>query len=139
MDFKLELILLPVTDVDRSKQFYQEKMGFVLDVDHQPNDEFRVVQFTPPGSACSITFGKGIVDSTPGSVRGLHLVVTDIEAARDELTRRGVEVGEIRHMGPNGWEPGRDPNHAQYNSFADIADPDGNTWLFQEVLEVADG
>jgi len=139
VDFKLELILLPVTDVDRSKQFYQEKMGFVLDVDHQPNDEFRVVQFTPPGSACSITFGKGIVDSTPGSVRGLHLVVTDIEAARDELTRRGVEVGEIRHMGPNGWEPGRDPNHAQYNSFADIADPDGNTWLFQEVLEVADG
>jgi len=139
VDFKLELILLPVTDVDRSKQFYQEKMGFVLDVDHQPNDEFRVVQFTPPGSACSITFGKGIVDSTPGSVRGLHLVVTDIEAARDELTRRGVEVGEIRHMGPNGWEPGRDPNHAQYNSFADIADPDGNTWLLQEVPEVADG
>ena len=81
MDFKLELILLPVTDVDRSKQFYQEKMGFVLDVDHQPNDEFRVVQFTPPGSACSITFGKGIVDTAPGSVRGLHLVVTDIEAA----------------------------------------------------------
>ena len=110
MDFKLELILLPVTDVDRSKQFYQEKMGFVLDVDHQPNDEFRVVQFTPPGSACSITFGKGIVDTAPGSVRGLHLVVTDIEAAgRDELIRRGVDVGDIRHMGPNGWEPGRDP------------------------------
>ena len=109
MDFKLELVLLPVADVDRSKHFYQEKMGFDLDVDHQPNEEFRVVQFTPPGSACSVTFGKGIVDTTPGSVRGLHLVVTDIEAARAELVGRGAEVGEIRHMGPNGWEPGRDP------------------------------
>ena len=134
VDFKLELILLPVTDVDRSKHFYQENMGFVLDVDHQPNEDFRVLQFTPPGSACSITFGKGIVDTTPGSVRGLHLVVTDIEAARaNELIGRGVEVGEIRHMGPNGWEPGHDPNRARYNSFADIADPDGNTWLLQEV------
>ena len=139
MDFKLELILLPVTDVDRSKHFYQEKMGFVLDVDHQPNEEFRVVQFTPPGSACSITFGKGIVDTTPGSVRGLHLVVTDIEAARAELIGRGVDVAEIRHMGPNGWEAGADPSHARYNSFADIADPDGNTWLLQEVPEAAEG
>ena len=139
MDFKLELILLPVTDVDRSKDFYQEKMGFVLDVDHQPNEEFRVVQFTPPGSACSITFGKGIVDTTPGSVRGLHLVVTDIEAARAELIGRGVDVAEIRHMGPNGWEAGADPSHARYNSFADIADPDGNTWLLQEVPEAAEG
>jgi catechol 2,3-dioxygenase-like lactoylglutathione lyase family enzyme len=138
VDFKLELILLPVTDVDRSKQFYQENMGFVLDVDHQANEDFRVVQFTPPGSACSITFGKGIVDTTPGSVRGLHLVVTDIEAARDELIGRGVEVGEIRHMGPNGWEQGRDPNRSRYNSFADIADPDGNTWLLQEVPEVSE-
>ena len=109
MDFKLELVLLPVTDVERSKHFYQENMGFDLDVDHQPNDEFRVLQFTPPGSACSVTFGKGIVDTTPGSVRGLHLVVTDIEAARAVLVGRGVEVGGIRHMGPNGWEPGRDP------------------------------
>jgi catechol 2,3-dioxygenase-like lactoylglutathione lyase family enzyme len=139
MDFKLELILLPVTDVDRSKQFYQEKMGFVLDVDHQPNEEFRVVQFTPRGSACSITFGKGIVETTPGSVRGLHLVVTDIEAARAVLIDRGVDVAEIRHMGPNGWEPGTDPNHARYNSFAEIADPDGNTWLLQEVPETAEG
>ena len=139
MDLKLELILLPVTDVDRSKQFYQENMGFVLDVDHQPNEDFRVVQFTPPGSACSITFGKGIVGTTPGSVRGLHLVVTDIEAARDELIGRGVEVGEIRHMGSSGWEQGRDPNRARYNSFADIADPDGNTWLLQEVPEAAEG
>jgi catechol 2,3-dioxygenase-like lactoylglutathione lyase family enzyme len=135
VDFKLELVLLPVTDVDHSKHFYQEKMGFGLDVDHQSSEEFRVVQFTPPGSACSITFGEGIVDTTPGSVRGLHLVVTDIEAARAELIGRGVEVGEIRHMGPNGWEPGPDPNHTRYNSFAEIADPDGNTWLLQEVPE----
>jgi catechol 2,3-dioxygenase-like lactoylglutathione lyase family enzyme len=133
MDFKLELVLLPVADVDRSKQFYEEKMGFTLDVDHQPNEDFRVVQLTPAGSACSITFGKGIVDTAPGSVRGLHLVVADIEAARAELVGRGVDVAEIRHMGPQGWEPGPDPNHARYNSFADIADPDGNTWLLQEV------
>jgi catechol 2,3-dioxygenase-like lactoylglutathione lyase family enzyme len=135
LDFKLELVLLPVTDVDRSRNFYEDLMGFHLDVDHQPNDQFRVVQLTPPGSACSITFGIGIVDTPPGSVRGLHLVVTDIEAARAELIGRGVEVGEIRHMGPDGWEQGPDPNHARYNSFADIADPDGNTWLLQEVPE----
>ena len=138
MDFRLELVLLPVTDVDRSKHFYEEMMGFDLDVDHQPNEEFRVVQFTPPGSACSITFGKGIVDTSPGSVRGLHLVVTDIEAARAELMGRGVDVGEIRHMGPNGWEPGPDPNRARYNSCAEIADPDGNTWLLQEVPKAAE-
>jgi catechol 2,3-dioxygenase-like lactoylglutathione lyase family enzyme len=133
LDFKLELVLLPVTDVDRSRNFYEDLMGFRLDVDHQPNDRFRVVQLTPRGSACSITFGMGIVDTPPGSVRGLHLVVTDIEAARDELIGRGVEVGKIRHMGPDGWEPGPDPNHSRYNSFAEIADPDGNTWLLQEV------
>ena len=139
MDFKLELVLLPVGDVDRSKHFYHEKMGFHLDVDHQPNEEFRVVQLTPPGSACSITFGKGIVDRTPGSVRGLHLVVTDIEAARAELVGRGVEVGDIRHMGPNGWEPGPDPEHTRYNSFAEIEDPDGNTWQLQEVPGTDEG
>jgi catechol 2,3-dioxygenase-like lactoylglutathione lyase family enzyme len=133
LDFRLELVLLPVTDVDRSRNFYEDQMGFHLDVDHQPNDRFRVVQLTPPGSACSITFGIGIVDTPPGSVRGLHLVVTNIEAARNELIGRGVDIGEIRHMGPDGWEPGPDPNHARYNSFAEIADPDGNTWLLQEV------
>jgi catechol 2,3-dioxygenase-like lactoylglutathione lyase family enzyme len=133
LDFKLELVLLPVSDVDRSRSFYENLMGFHLDVDHQPNAQFRVVQLTPPGSACSITFGIGIVDTPPGSVRGLHLVVTDIQAARDELIGRGVEVGKIRHMGPDGWEPGPDPNHSRYNSFAEIADPDGNTWLLQEV------
>jgi catechol 2,3-dioxygenase-like lactoylglutathione lyase family enzyme len=132
MDFKLELVLIPVSDIDRAKAFYTGKVGFSLDVDHQPNEEFRVVQMTPPGSSCSITIGKGITDAAPGSYRGTHLVVTDIEAARAELVERGVEVSEIRHMGPEGWEPGPDPSHADYASFADFADPDGNTWVLQE-------
>ena len=101
------------------------------------NEEFRVVQMTPPGSACSITIGVGITDAEPGSYRGTHLVVTDIEAAHAELVGRGVEVGEIRHMTPEGWQPGVDPGHARYNSFADFADPDGNTWVLQEVPEAA--
>ena len=133
MDLKLELVLLPVSDVDRAKAFYVEGLGFSLDVDHQPNEGFRVVQMTPPGSACSVTIGIGITDATPGSVRGTHLVVTDIEAARAELVERDVDVSEIRHMGPGGWEPGPDPEHRKYNSFADFADPDGNTWVLQEV------
>ena len=137
MDLKLELVLIPVADVDRAKAFYTEKLGFSLDVDHQPSDEFRVVQMTPPGSACSVTIGIGITDATPGSVRGTHLVVTDIEAARAELVERGVDVSEIRHLGPGGWEPGADPEHRKYNSFADFADPDGNTWVLQEVPPAA--
>ncbi len=133
MDWKLELVLLPVSDVDRAKAFYTEKVGFDLDVDHQPSDEFRVVQMTPPGSACSVTVGIGITDATPGSVRGTHLVVTDIEAARSELVERGVEVSEVRHFGSDGWAPGADPERRDYASFADFSDPDGNTWLLQEV------
>ena len=133
MDLKLELVLIPVTDVDRAKDFYVEKAGFSLDVDHQPNDDFRVVQMTPPGSACSITIGIGITDATPGSVRGTHLVVSDIEAARAELVGRGVEVSDVRHMTPSGWVTGTDPEHRDYNSFADFSDPDGNTWVLQEV------
>jgi len=134
MDYRLELVLLPVADVDRAKEFYNEQCGFRLDVDHQPNDTFRVVQLTPPGSACSITFGVGVNDDVPpGSVRGTHLVVTDIEAARDELLGRGVEVSPIRHMTSKGWQDGTDPSHVDYNSFADFADPDGNTWVLQEV------
>ena len=132
MDFKLELVLIPVSDVDRAKQFYEEKCGFKVDVDHQPNDAFRVVQLTPPGSACSLTFGIGITEAEPGSYRGTHLVVADTEAARAELVGRGVEVGEIRHMTPDGWQPGPDPRHTDYNSFADFSDPDGNTWVLQE-------
>lgn len=133
MDLKLELVLVPVSDVDRARAFYTEQLGCSLDVDHQPNDEFRVVQMTPPGSACSITIGKGITNAEPGSYRGTHLVVKDIEAARAELVERGVEVSDIRHMGESGWAPGADPEHRDYASFADFADPDGNTWVLQEV------
>ncbi|HJZ61696.1 MAG TPA: glyoxalase superfamily protein [Miltoncostaeaceae bacterium] len=133
MEFKLELVMLPVADVDRAKEFYVERCGFRLDVDHHPNDQFRVVQMTPPGSACSITVGIGVTDAEPGSSRGTHLVVVDIEAARDELVGRGVDVSEIRHMGPTGWQPGADPEHRDYESFAHFSDPDGNTWVLQEV------
>jgi catechol 2,3-dioxygenase-like lactoylglutathione lyase family enzyme len=132
MDFKLELLLLPVSDVDRTKDFYTEKLGFNLDVDHRAGEEFRVVQMTPPGSACSITVGTGITDAVPGSVRGTHLIVTDIEAARAELVGRGVEVSDIRHMDAGEWKPGPDPQRADYGSFADFSDPDGNTWVLQE-------
>jgi catechol 2,3-dioxygenase-like lactoylglutathione lyase family enzyme len=132
-DLKLELVLLPVSDVDRAKAFYTEKLGFHLDVDHQPNEAFRVVQVTPPGSACSVTFGIGITEAQPGTYRGTHLVVEDIEVVRDELVGRGVEVSAVRHMTPEGWKDGVDPNHAKYSSFADFADPDGNTWVLQEV------
>ena len=132
MDLKLELVLIPVSDVDRAKSFYVEKLGFNLDVDHRASDEFRVVQMTPPGSACSITVGVGLTDAAPGSYRGTHLVVTDIESARAELRESGVDVSEIRHMGSNGWEPGPDPERRDYGSFADFGDPDGNTWVLQE-------
>jgi catechol 2,3-dioxygenase-like lactoylglutathione lyase family enzyme len=133
MDYKLELVLIPVSDVDRAKAFYVDKLGFNLDVDHQPSEEFRVVQMTPQGSACSITIGIGITKAKPGSYEGIHLIVKDIETARAELVGRGVEVSEIRHMGPEGWQPGPDPDHSDYNSFADFSDPDGNTWVLQEV------
>jgi catechol 2,3-dioxygenase-like lactoylglutathione lyase family enzyme len=132
MDYKLELVLLPVSDVDLAKAFYTEKVGFTLDVDHRASEEFRVVQMTPPGSPCSVTIGIGITDATPGSYRGTHLVVTDIEEAHAELVGRGVDVSEIRHMGAGGWEPGPDPQHSDYGSYADFSDPDGNTWVLQE-------
>ena len=130
---KLELVLIPVTDVDRAKAFYSEQLGFNVDVDHAAGEDFRVVQLTPPGSACSIAIGKGITEATPGSVRGTHLVVTDITAAREELTAKGVEVSEGRHMTAEGWKPGPDPDHTDYGSFADFKDPDGNVWVLQEV------
>jgi catechol 2,3-dioxygenase-like lactoylglutathione lyase family enzyme len=132
MDLKLELVLLPVADVDRAKSFYTESMGFSLDVDHRAGPEFRVVQMTPPGSPCSISVGTGLTDAAPGSTRGLHLVVNDIEAARDELVSHGVEVSPVRHMGAQGWADGVDAQHRDFNSFADLADPDGNTWVLQE-------
>ena len=135
MDYKLELVLIPVSDVDRAKAFYTEQLGFVLDVDTTPVEGFRVVQMTPPGSAASVTIGTGITDAAPGSYRGTHLVVRDIEAARAELAGRGVEISDVRHFDreQGEWQPGVDPTHADYGSFADFRDPDGNTWVLQEV------
>jgi catechol 2,3-dioxygenase-like lactoylglutathione lyase family enzyme len=138
VDKKLELIVLPVSDVDRAKAFY-EKAGFRLDVDHRAGDDFRVVQLTPPGSACSISVGKGITPAEPGCVKGLHLVVTDIEAARDELVEAGIDVSEVFHFGPEGKATGVDPEHGDYESFAEFADPDGNGWLLQEVRQQSPG
>jgi catechol 2,3-dioxygenase-like lactoylglutathione lyase family enzyme len=134
VDLKLELVVLPVTDVDRAKAFYTENLGFALDVDHSAGDAFRVVQVTPPGSACSVSFGIGLGAATePGSVKGLHLVVQDVVAVRDQLVDRGVKVSPIRHMGAGGWVDGPAPDRGDYESFADFADPDGNTWVLQEV------
>jgi catechol 2,3-dioxygenase-like lactoylglutathione lyase family enzyme len=132
MDYKLELVLLPVADIDRAKDFYVEQCGFTLDVDHRAGESFRTVQMTPPGSACSVTIGTGILDTPPSSVRGLHLVVTDIVAAREELRGRGVDVSDIRHMTPTGWQEDVHPERGDYESFANFADPDGNTWVLQE-------
>ena len=139
MDMRLELVLLPVSDVDRAKTFYTEMVGFLLDVDTSPTEDMRVVQLTPPGSACSVTIGTGLGLAGPGSVRGTHLVVSDIVAARDELVARGVEVSEVRHFDrqAGAWGAGPDPERGDYASFADFADPDGNTWLLQEVGAVA--
>ena len=132
MDMKLELVILPVTDVDRAKAFY-EQAGFRLDVDHEISEEFRVVQLTPPGSECSITIGKGMTKSPPGTAQGLHLVVTDIEAARAELVGRGIDVSEPFHFGPEGQTPGVHPDRSDYNSFVTFNDPDGNGSLLQDV------
>lgn len=133
MNLKLELVLVPVSDVDRAKIFYTEKAGFKLDVDHRAGEDFRVVQMTPPGSACSISIGIGITDAAPGSVRGLHLVTSNIVAARAELVERGVDVSEVRHLESGSWVPGPDPQRRDYDSFADFRDPDGNSWVLQEV------
>jgi catechol 2,3-dioxygenase-like lactoylglutathione lyase family enzyme len=133
VDFKLELVVIPVSDVDRAKEFYAERMGFTVDVDHRPSDAFRVVQLTPPGSACSITIGTGVSTVAPGTYQGLHLVVTDIEAARASLVERGVEVSEPFHFGAAGQTPGLDPERRDYGTYLSLNDPDGNGWLVQEV------
>ncbi|MEA2589796.1 MAG: hypothetical protein QOH66_2723 [Actinomycetota bacterium] len=133
MDWKLELVLVPVSDVDRAKAFYTEKAGFNLDVDHRAGEEFRVVQMTPPGSACSIAVGIGITKAAPGSAQGLHLVVSDIDAARSELAGRGVDVSEVQHFESSGMVPGPDPEGRDYGSYAFFSDPDGNSWAVQEV------
>ena len=139
MDFKYELTVIPVSDVDRAKEFYAERLGFNVDGDHGMSDDFRVVQLTPPGSAASITIGKGIPQAEPGSYVGMHLVVDDVVAAREELVGRGVEVSEPFHFGPEGQTEGVDPERGSYNSFASLTDPDGNVWLIQEVTERSPG
>jgi len=137
LSFSVEVITLPVNDVGRALRFYVDQVGFALDVDYAPNDAFRVVQLTPPGSSCSIQIVKGLT-ATPGdSVRDIYLVVADIEAARSELCERGVDVGEIRHKTPigawdGGFARGLDPARGDYASFANFSDPDGNGWVLQE-------
>ena len=135
--FSVEVITLPVSDVDRALRFYVDRVGFTLDVDYAPNDAFRVVQLTPPGSACSIQIGKGLPIAAAGSVRNTYLVVADLEAARSHLIERGVEVSAIRHKVPiDAWDgrfaPGLDPARRDYASFANFSDPDGNHWVLQE-------
>jgi catechol 2,3-dioxygenase-like lactoylglutathione lyase family enzyme len=144
-DLKLEIVIIPVSDVDRAKQFYG-RLGWRLDADFASGDDWRGVQFTPPGSGCSIIFGKNVTAAVPGSAQGLYLIVSDVEAARKELLGRGVKVSEVFHgargvyAGPD--EPylfgrlrvsGPDPEHGSYRSFASFNDPDGNGWLLQEV------
>jgi catechol 2,3-dioxygenase-like lactoylglutathione lyase family enzyme len=139
VDTKLEVVVIPVSDADHAKEFYG-RLGWRLDADFAAGDNFRIVQFTPSGSACSIQFGTNVTSATPGSVKNLYLIVSDIEAARQEFIARGVEVSEVFHertrgarFGANGRVRGRAPDHESYRSFASFSDPDGNGWLFQEV------
>jgi catechol 2,3-dioxygenase-like lactoylglutathione lyase family enzyme len=132
MKYRIEAITLPVSDVDRAKAFYQQA-GWTLDVDTVPVPGMRVVQLTPAGSDCSITFGIGMPQSDPGSYVNTYLVVSDIEPAHRELRDRGIPISDIYHFGEQGQTPGVDPKRGDYGSYADFADPDGNTWLLQEV------
>ena len=145
IDMKLEIVVIPVSDVDRAKRFYGG-LGWRLDADYASGDDYRVIQFTPPGSGCSVIFGKNVTGAVPGSLQGLYLIVSDIEAARAELSARGVEVSEVFHDSAGVYagadEPylfgrvrvrGRDPDGRSYRSFASFRDPDGNGWLFQEI------
>jgi catechol 2,3-dioxygenase-like lactoylglutathione lyase family enzyme len=132
MNYRIEAITLPVADVDRAKSFY-EQAGWNLDVDTEPTEGMRVVQLTPPGSDCSITFGIGMEQSAAGSYRATYLVVSDIVTAHADLKKRGIPVTDVFHFGPEGQAPGPDPAHGDYMSYSTFADPDGNTWLLQEV------
>jgi catechol 2,3-dioxygenase-like lactoylglutathione lyase family enzyme len=144
VDMKLEVVVIPVSDVDRAKEFYGS-LGWRLDADFADGEDWRVIQFTPPGSGCSVIFGKNVTAAAPGSAQGLYLIVPDIEAARDELLRSGVEISEVFHAGEGHAgtdEPylfgrlrvsGPDPEHGSYRSYASFSDPDGNGWLLQEV------
>jgi len=129
MDWKLEVVIVPVSDVDRAKAFYSEQVGFDVDVDRQISDTTRVVQLTPPGSGCSVTVGTGLTSMQPGSLKGLQLVVDDVEAARAQLAERGVDVTPVRHVGEDGWADG---HGGPWNSFVFFDDPDGNSWTVQE-------
>lgn len=131
MDMKLELVVIPVSDIDRSKAFY-EQAGFVCDTDHRAGD-FRMVQLTPPGSACSIGFGTGVTSALPGSAQALHLVVADIAASVADLRARGVEVSDPFHIGAEGKTDGVHPDRLDYGSFAELHDPDDNIFLLQEI------
>ena len=140
MQMRLEVVVIPVSDVDQAKEFY-ERLGWRLDADVVNGDDFRVIQLTPPGSPCSIIFGTGITTAAPGSADGLYLVVDDIEAARAELIEHGVQVSEVfhdaggvfHHAGTTARLPGPDPDRTSYASFASFSDPDGNGWMLQEV------
>jgi catechol 2,3-dioxygenase-like lactoylglutathione lyase family enzyme len=131
VDMKLEVVTLPVSDVDRAKDFYQ-RLGWRMDADIARGDAFRVVQLTPPHSACSIAFGKGVTTGEPGSVHRLILAVEDIDEARAALLNRGTEVSEVFHLA-GGRVPGRDPENRSYQTYASFSDPDGNEWLLQEI------
>jgi catechol 2,3-dioxygenase-like lactoylglutathione lyase family enzyme len=131
VDLKLEVVVIPVSDVDRAKAFYG-RLGWRLDADFRFDNGLRVVQFTPPGSGCSIQFGTNLTSAAPGSAKG-YLIVSDIQAARDALVAAGIEVGEVFHLGPGGRVSGPDPDHRSYFSRASFSDPDGNGWLLQEV------
>jgi catechol 2,3-dioxygenase-like lactoylglutathione lyase family enzyme len=133
MDWTLELIVVPVSDVDRAKAFYLDQVGFDLEVDTTNGPDFRVVQMTPKGSACSIAIGTGIGPMAPGTLHGLHLIVSDIEKAHDELVGRGVEASDPFHFTQAGQTPGLHPDRGNYETFLTFHDPDGNTWLVQEV------
>jgi predicted enzyme related to lactoylglutathione lyase len=145
IDMKLEIVVIPVSDVDRAKAFYAS-LGWRLDADFTADDDYRVIQFTPPGSGCSVIFGKNVTAAAPGSAQGLYLIVSDIDAAHNDLVRRGVQVSEAFHGAADAYagtdEPylfgrirvhGPDPKHGSYRSFASFNDPDGNGWLFQEI------
>jgi len=129
MDWKLEVIPIPVSDVDSAKHFYNEQVGFLVDFDTQPGEELRFVQLTPPGSGCSIQLSSGTLNMPPGVLEGLQLVVSDVEAARAELVERGVQAGPVQHMDEGEWVEGRG---GEWNSFVFFSDPDGNGWILQE-------
>jgi catechol 2,3-dioxygenase-like lactoylglutathione lyase family enzyme len=142
MDMKLEVIVIPVSDVDKAKSFYTT-LGWREDADFSTSEDFRVIQVTPPGSPASVIFGTGLSSAEPGSSQGLHLVVTDIEAARADVAGRGIEISEVFHdaggvfhrAGTEGRVDGPDPKHTSYGSFASFEDPDGNGWILQEITE----